>query len=149
MFSETILTGRIGRIKKNTLQDNSPVTNLSIAETRVRKGEKTTTWWDVALFGKTCEIADKVDLTEGDIVSVTGQAEARAYEHEGRPRAQLKMIANRFLKIASSANAKDKDQAPAESGSQSQAPEPPAPEDDFGFEGPEGEPAPTGAGDDW
>lgn len=85
--------GRVGKDAVTKQAGEYTVAEFSLADDRFVKGERTTQWWRVTVWGKGAEFAGK--LTKGDYVIVQGQASARAYKaDDGEPRVSLEISAN-------------------------------------------------------
>ena len=79
MNATVILVGRLGADpKKRTTQNGAEMTTMSIATNRTRRGEKTTIWHKVLLFGKSGENVYSF-LKKGDGCVVTGELDYDTY----------------------------------------------------------------------
>lgn len=75
-----IISGRIGKdAELKRLQSGEQVAQFSVAVDVRKKGEKTTNWYEAALFGdRAAKLAEY--LTKGTTVSVSGRPDVRVYE---------------------------------------------------------------------
>lgn len=96
-YAHTTLIGHLGRDPElRHAPDGSPVASFSLATSRKRKNEETTTWWRVSLFGRRAETLTQY-LHKGDPVLVSGEPYQREWEDkEGNKRISLELVANDF-----------------------------------------------------
>ena len=95
----------IGRLTKDPFEpDNSkkgdPYTLLSLAVNHGSGDDETTTWVDVAVYGKQAETIVK-PLAKGDEIFVQGRSELRTFETKDGEATVLKVFAStvQFLKV--------------------------------------------------
>ena len=114
-YAKAILLGHLGRDPETRyLRDGTPVTHFSLATSRQRGTNQSTTWWRCACFGKPGEVIAQY-ARQGDPLLVEGEPTLRAYQHQGVERQALEVLVTSFAFV------KGKDR-PAEA-----APTPPAP----------------------
>lgn len=88
------IAGRIGRdAELKYTQGGAAVCRFSVATDSKRNGEKTTTWFDVSIFGKRGEALCS-HLRKGTTVCVVGDLDARTYEKNGETRMALGVVAS-------------------------------------------------------
>jgi single-strand DNA-binding protein len=74
------IAGNVGKPAEiRTTQSGTSVTSCSIAVSGYANGEKTTTWFDVSMFGKRGEALAQF-ATKGAKMTVTGDLSTREYE---------------------------------------------------------------------
>lgn len=78
---------------------------LRVAVNGRRSGEKTTTWFDVTVWGKGAEflatLAQEGKVGRGALVAVQGDLEARSWTgKDGQQRTNLEISANRVMALA-------------------------------------------------
>lgn len=75
------IAGQLGKdCETRYLQDGSPVTSFSVADSQGR--DKAMIWWNCALFGKRAESLAPY-LTKGQSVTVSGNVTEREHEKDG------------------------------------------------------------------
>lgn len=79
------IAGRIGQDATTRQFGDSSVTSFSVADEQKVKGEKTTTWWNCAIWGARGTALEQY-LTKGSTVCVSGTASFRQYEKSGETR---------------------------------------------------------------
>ena len=92
------LSGTVGNQPElNTGKTGTRWTRLSLAVNRSDgQGGETPDWWDVALFGRSAEMAHKL-LKPGTRIVVHGDLEIESWvDQEGRPRKNTRLKANDF-----------------------------------------------------
>ena len=96
-YATATIIGHLGRDPEvRYTADGGAVVGFSMATSRKRKDEETTTWWRVSMFGKRGETLAKY-LTKGDPVLVTGEPFLRDWtDKEGNARQSLELVANDF-----------------------------------------------------
>ena len=115
-YARAILLGHLGRDPETRyLRDGTPVTHFSLATSRSRGTNQTTTWWRCACFGKPGEVIAQY-ARQGDPLLVEGEPTLREYQHQGVARQALEVLVTSFAFV------KGKADRPAEA-----APNPPAP----------------------
>ena len=107
-FNKIAIVGYLGRDPElRYTPDGTPVSNFSVATTEKRKDkagelQETTTWFQVALFGRRAEVA-KEFLSKGSHVWLEGSLALNQWtDSEGATRATLEIRASdlRFLSSA-------------------------------------------------
>ena len=115
-YAKAILLGHLGRDPETRyLRDGTPVTHFSLATSRQRGTNQSTTWWRCACFGKPGEVIAQY-ARQGDPLLVEGEPTLREYQHQGVARQALEVLVTSFAFV------KGKADRPAEA-----APNPPAP----------------------
>ena len=115
-YARAILLGHLGRDPETRyLRDGTPVTHFSLATSRSRGGNQTTTWWRCACFGKPGAVIAQY-ARQGDPLLVEGEPTLREYQHQGVARQALEVLVTSFAFV------KGKADRPAEAG-----PNPPTP----------------------
>jgi len=95
-YSNATITGHLGRDPESRAAGNTSVVSFSVAVTTGYGDRKTTTWWNVSIFGKSGEAAMK-HLSKGDAVTVSGEAALRPWtDKEGNERQSLDINANQW-----------------------------------------------------
>lgn len=91
------ITGRLGRDPElKTTRNDKTVTNFSIANETGWGDNKTTSWFEVAVWGKLAEVADKY-LKKGMKVGLVGEVSIRSYEDkEGQERQVVQINATQL-----------------------------------------------------
>ena len=89
-FSSITIIGHLGRDAEAKTAGTSTVVEFSIAVTRTRKDQESTTWFRCAFWG---ERAAKVSqyLNKGKAVMVQGECYERKYEKDGQQRTSLEV----------------------------------------------------------
>jgi len=92
-MKQITIAGNVGAkpAETRTTQGGNTVTSFSIAVGGYENGEKTTTWFDVSMWGKRGEAAAQF-ATKGAKMTVTGDLSTR--EHDGKT--YLKIRADNF-----------------------------------------------------
>src|SRR5258708_8090195 len=80
-------------------KDGTEVTNLSVAVNKKRKdGQKTTTWYQVSVFGKSAENAAKYLKKGSKVLAECSNLRVNLYTREdGKPDASLDVTADRVV----------------------------------------------------
>lgn len=101
-YAQATIIGHLGRdVESKSLPDGKAIANFSVATTRKVKGEEMTTWWRVATFGRTAEIAQQY-LRKGSPVLITGEPSLREYTtKEGEKRSVLEINADKLTLLGS------------------------------------------------
>lgn len=77
------LIGRVGKDPETRTLESGKVTKftLAVSEKHTKNGEKVeeTEWFNVVIFGKLAEIAEKY-VSKGDMIFVSGKMKSREYE---------------------------------------------------------------------
>ena len=99
-YAHVTLIGHLGQDPETRHMPNGdPVVSFSMATSRKRKDQETTTWWRVSLFGRRGETLAQ-HLRKGDPVLVSGEPMLRPWtDKEGSPRTSLEVVANDFAFI--------------------------------------------------
>ena len=102
-YAQATIIGHLGRDPEQRFtQGGDSVVSFSVATSRKRKDEETTTWWRVTMFGKRGETLAKY-LGKGDPVLVSGEPFIREYEaKDGQMRQSLELVANDFAFVGRS-----------------------------------------------
>ena len=102
-YATATIIGHLGRDPEQRFTpDGNSVVNFSLATSRKRKDEETTTWWRVSMFGKRGETLIRY-LGRGDPVLVTGEPYLHEYEgKDGQMRQSLELVANDFAFVGRS-----------------------------------------------
>ena len=89
------IAGRLGRdAEVKPTQGGTNACRFSVATDAKRNGEKTTTWFDVTIFGKRGEALSRY-LTKGTTVCVVGDLEARTFQaKDGSTKLALGVVAS-------------------------------------------------------
>ena len=118
-YAKAILLGHLGRDPETRyLRDGTPVTHFSLATSRPRGGNQTTTWWRCACFGKPGAVIAQY-ARQGDPLLVEGEPTLREYQHQGVARQALEVLVTSFAFVKGKADRSGEPPAPA--------PDPPAP----------------------
>ncbi len=88
------VSGRLGADAKLKKAGEQDVAEFSLADERFVKGESTTQWFRVTVWGKGANFAST--LTKGDAVTVAGALSHRTYEKDGQTRVSLEISAHAF-----------------------------------------------------
>ena len=87
-MKQICIAGNVGKpAETRTTQGGASVTSFSIAVGGYENGEKTTTWFDVSMWGKRGEAVAQF-ATKGAKMTVTGDLSTR--EYEGKTYLQVK-----------------------------------------------------------
>ncbi|MBF0589270.1 MAG: single-stranded DNA-binding protein [Magnetococcales bacterium] len=118
--NKCFLIGHVGSVQAlRTLQDGTSVLGFSLAVTQKRKGNQSTQWFDVGLFGQRADALEP-HIKKGDPICVEGPVTLNEYQdRQGNQRAKLKIFANHVDLLRS----RNSQQTPA---TQPQAPHPQA-----------------------
>ena len=82
MYQSITIVGRLGQDPELRYTANgTPVANMSVAVDGFKHGEKTTTWFRVAVWGGSAEAAAN-HLHKGSVVLVAGTVEASAWKKD-------------------------------------------------------------------
>ena len=102
-YATATIIGHLGRDPEvRYTADGGAVVGFSMATSRKRKDEETTTWWRVSMFGKRGETLAKY-LGKGDPVLVTGEPFLREYQgKDGQMRQSLEIVASDFAFVGRS-----------------------------------------------
>lgn len=93
-MKQITIAGRLGKdAELRSTQGGTQVCRFSVATDSKRNGEKTTTWFDVGIFGKRGEALCS-HLRKGTVVCVVGDLDARTYEKNGETRMALGVVAS-------------------------------------------------------
>lgn len=120
MFHQTIIQGNLGTaVELKTLSSGSDVANFRVAVNEKWKsdGEKQehTEWYNVKIFGKQAEIADKY-LNKGDLVMLVGRLRTRSYDKDGDTRYVTELIVDKLVlqdNRGRESGGKDRDEKPS------------------------------------
>lgn len=95
-YASVTLVGHLGRDPEvKHLPSGDSVTAFSIATSRKRKDEETTTWWNCSLFGKRGEALAKY-LRKGDPVLIHGEPYLRKYSGANGEGQSLDVVVSDF-----------------------------------------------------
>lgn len=96
-FASITIMGNLGKEPEmRSLPDGTQVVNFSLASTRKRRDQETTTWWRCACFGKQAEIIAQY-MTKGSGIIVQGEPSAREYQtQDGTTKTSLEIDVKTF-----------------------------------------------------
>jgi single-strand DNA-binding protein len=99
-YAHTTIIGHLGQDPEvRFTQSGTPVASCSVATSRKRGQEETTTWWRVSLFGKRAEVLAQY-LNKGDPVLFSGEPYLRPWtDKAGNERVSLELAASDFAFI--------------------------------------------------
>ena len=99
-YASVTLVGHLGKDPETkSLNSGDTVTSFSIATSRKRGDNETTTWWNCSLFGKRGEALARY-LRKGDPVLVHGEPYQRKYQtSDGRDGVSLDVVCSDFAFI--------------------------------------------------
>ena len=102
-YATCTIVGHLGRDPElRHTPSGDPVASFSVATSRKRKDETTTTWWRVSLFGRRGEVVAQ-HLRKGDPILVTGEPFLREYTgNDGQQRTSLEIMASDFAFVGRS-----------------------------------------------
>jgi len=101
-FAQATIIGHLGRDPelRHTPSGNA-VCDFSVATSKKRGGDETTTWWRVSLWGKRGELVAQY-LNKGDPICVSGEPYLREYTgRDGDTKYALELDARDFAFISS------------------------------------------------
>lgn len=117
--NKAILIGRVGKDPEvKTLGTGNMVANFSIATSETFKdkatGEKkeTTTWHNIVIWGKLCEIVAKY-VHKGDLLYVEGKITNRSWEKDGVTRYTTEIVVNNITMLGSKKGGQEASTIPA------------------------------------
>jgi single-strand DNA-binding protein len=116
-YAQATIIGHLGRDPElRYTPSGDAVLSCSIAVSRKRKGEDTTTWWRVSLFGKRAKVVAKY-LRNGDPALFSGEPYTEEWEgQDGTKRQTLCLLARDFSFVGGKSEKQPADyQAPTES----------------------------------
>jgi single-strand DNA-binding protein len=95
-FAHVQIVGHIGHspVTKKVGQDTS-VVNFSVATSKKRSQEETTTWWNCSVFGKRGEVIMKY-FKKGDAILVVGEPSLRKYTSAKGEGSSLEIVVSDF-----------------------------------------------------
>jgi len=82
-MNKVTLIGRLGKDPETRHFEKSQVSSFSLATSKKVKGEESTQWHNISVWGKLSEITEKY-LSKGSLVAVSGEIEYRSYEKDGQ-----------------------------------------------------------------
>lgn len=91
------VSGRLGADAKIKKVGDQDVAEFSLADERFSKGESTTQWFRVTVWGKGAAFAGT--MVKGDAAVVVGPLSYRTYEKDGQTRVSLEISANSFERV--------------------------------------------------
>jgi single-strand DNA-binding protein len=124
-FHQTIVQGNLGKDPDlKTLGSGSEVANFSVAVTEKWKtndgeAQEHTEWYNVKIFGKQAETAEKY-LHKGDAVLLVGRLRTRTYDKDGETKYVTELIVDRLQLLDNrgrdgGGSSRDRDERPARS----------------------------------
>jgi single-strand DNA-binding protein len=100
-YAHATIIGHLGRDPElrhtqDHLGNPLPVASCTLATSRKRQGEETTTWWRVSLFGKRAEVVAQ-HLRKGDPALFSGEPfQSQWTDRDGNQRLSLELMASDF-----------------------------------------------------
>jgi hypothetical protein len=97
MFSKITLLGNVGRTPElKTSKAGKDYCSFSVAVNEGYGEKKTTTWYNVSVFGEAAPTASKI-LGKGSSVYIEGRPSSRSYmAKDGTPKAEISVLADRW-----------------------------------------------------
>ncbi len=106
-FSQCTIAGHTGREPEM----RGEVAKVTVAVSKTRKGEKTTTWFNCSAFGKTAELVMR--LKKGEPVLFVGEIELRQFTtKDGEVKQSLDLTVREIAFLGGNANAGPRQPAP-------------------------------------
>lgn len=102
-MKQIVIAGKLGRNAETRAVGQDSVTSFSVAvDSRERGGEKSTTWFDVSLWGKRGQALSQY-LTKGSSVCVVGDFGTRTYQaNDGSAKLSLTVKASEITLLGGS-----------------------------------------------
>ncbi len=120
-FSQFTGCGHLGKDAESRAAGSSNVVSFSLAVTRKRKDQESTTWFRCNWFGDRA-MKVKAWLTKGKPVIVTGELYEREFEKDGDKRKSLEVDVHDVVLLGGREDGGRKDDAPAPSPTRPSAP---------------------------